>query len=141
MKKYLWLLVVLLITGGCGINGDQEENLLPSDMNFEDSPDVPALQDEFTREFIQSTEPVREGSFPFLSKSNGFTMDFPEDMVIDEKSHIVGPDNRSETLVIGYKEAINDIFISHTFNYFNAISSPDNSKEQLSQNAGYDIEF
>ncbi|MCT1576520.1 MULTISPECIES: hypothetical protein [Oceanobacillus] len=123
------------------MNNDKEENTSPSEMKAEDLADVPALQDEFTREFIQSIEPVREGFYPFFSKSKSFTMDFPEKMLIDEKSHIVGPDNRSETLVIGYREAINDIFISHTFNYFNAISSPDSSKKQLSQSADYDLEF
>ncbi|MFD1335850.1 hypothetical protein ACFQ4N_09845 [Oceanobacillus iheyensis] len=141
MKKYMWLLIVLLITGGCGINGDQEENLLPSEMSAEDLPDVPALQDAFTREFIQSSDPVREGFYPFLSKSNSITMDFPEDMVISSKAHNIGPDDRSETITFADVDETKEIFVNYNLHYYKGEPNVESSMNRISKSHDRELEF
>ncbi|WZY00409.1 hypothetical protein NSQ26_14155 [Bacillus sp. FSL W7-1360] len=40
-------------------------------------PDTPAFQDEFTREFMKSSEEVEDGYYEFESKTGGYTMLFP----------------------------------------------------------------
>ena len=144
MKKYMWLLLavfVLIIIGGCGMNNEQEKNLSPSEMNAEDLPDVPALQDEFTREFIQSTEPVREGYYPFLSKSKSFTMDFPEDTVISNRAHNIGPDDRSEIITFFDNNKNKDVFIDYIFHYYKGEPNEESSKETLEKSHGKKLDF
>lgn len=46
---------------------ENEKDIKPSEMKAEDLPDVRALQDEFTRSFIESTEEVEPGYYSFLS--------------------------------------------------------------------------
>ncbi|MFS0752094.1 hypothetical protein [Oceanobacillus sp. 1P07AA] len=142
MKKYMWLLlVVLFIIGGCGINNDQEKNVSPLEMNAEDLPDVPALQDEFTREFIQSTEPVREGFYPFLSKSKSFTMDFPEEMVVNYKFHNIGPNNRSETITFSHIDRGEEVFLNFSLDYYKGEPIEENVEDRISKSHGEDLEF
>ncbi|MDY0405171.1 hypothetical protein P5G51_006925 [Virgibacillus sp. 179-BFC.A HS] len=50
-----------------------------SEMNPKDLPDVTAFQDDFTREFMASTEEVANGYYLFKSKTVGYTMWYPED--------------------------------------------------------------
>ncbi|WP_419893653.1 hypothetical protein [Oceanobacillus kimchii] len=142
MKKILWLLLAILIMiAGCGTNDDEKENLLPSDINAEDLPDVPALQDEFTREFIQSIEPVREGFYPFVSKSKSFTMDFPQDMIVNIESHIVGPDNRSETITWGSSNRNLEVYPNYILHYYRGEPVEENSKNTISLSHGRDLNF
>ncbi|MFS0752092.1 hypothetical protein [Oceanobacillus sp. 1P07AA] len=142
MEKYIWLLlVVLFIIGGCDINDVQEKNVSPSEINAEDLPDVPALQDEFTREFIQSPEPVREGFYPFLSKSKSFTMDFPEEMVVNTESHIVAPENRSETITLGPSDRNLEVYPNFILHYYRGEPDEQNAKELMSVAHGRDLNF
>ena len=142
MKKYIRLLLtVSIIIAGCGMNNDPEENVSPSEMNTEDLPDVPALQDEFTREFIQSPEPVREGFYPFLSKSKSFTMDFPEEMEIDKKSHIVAPENRSETITWGHSDRSIEVYPSYILHYYRGEPDEQSVKEIISVSHHRDLNF
>jgi len=56
MNKALYSFVsafIILIIGGCGL---MEKDV--ADMDPKDLPDVSAFQDDFTREFMASTEPV-----------------------------------------------------------------------------------
>ncbi|BAC13248.1 hypothetical protein ACFQ4N_09835 [Oceanobacillus iheyensis] len=142
MKKYMWLLlVVLFIIGGCGMNNDPEENVSPSEMNAEDLPDVPALQDEFTRKFIQSTKPVREGFYPFLSKSKSFTMDFPEDMVISNRTHNIGPDDRSETITFADVDKTKEIFVNYSLRYFKGEPNVEYTMIRMTESHDRELEF
>ncbi len=52
-------------------------------MDPKDLPDIPAFQDEFTREFMRSTEEVSDGYYLFESKTGGYTLPFPGDGHID----------------------------------------------------------
>src|SRR5699024_4385826 len=55
-----------------------------SSMDSKDLPDVPAFQDEFTREFMSSIDEVSEGYYLFHSKTSGYTLPFPEVAHIDQ---------------------------------------------------------
>jgi hypothetical protein len=68
VKKIILLLTIVLgMTSGCGMSIDQEP-----------LPESRAFKDEFTREFIKSTEETEEGYYTFESKTKGYTMLFPE---------------------------------------------------------------
>lgn len=55
-----------------------------ADMDPKDLPDVTAFQDEFTREFMTSTDEVSDGYYLFESKTGGYTLPFPGDAHIDQ---------------------------------------------------------
>ncbi|GAE31784.1 hypothetical protein [Halalkalibacter hemicellulosilyticus] len=65
--KGIALVLVMIVTGGCMMN----------------APDVPAFEDEFTREFMTSTKAVEEGFYLFESKTGGYTIWFPENAVME----------------------------------------------------------
>src|SRR5699024_6675117 len=50
-------------------------------------PDVQAFEDEFTRDFLQSTKETEEGFYPFLSGTGKYKMDFPAGGLIDDQSY------------------------------------------------------
>src|SRR5699024_11172913 len=83
MKKSLCLFVsvlIILIIGGCGL---MEKDV--AEMDPKDLPDVRAFQDDFTREFMTSIEPVEDGYYEFESKTGGYTMKFPENATMSNK--------------------------------------------------------
>jgi len=55
-----------------------------ADMDPEDLPEVRAFQDDYTRDFMASTEPVEEGYYEFESKTDGYTMKYPENATMDK---------------------------------------------------------
>jgi len=55
-----------------------------ADMDPKDLPDVRAFQNDFTRDFMASTEPVEEGYYEFESKTGGYTMKFPENALMNK---------------------------------------------------------
>ena len=83
MKRIIAVIAILLIVlfGGCQMKKDVK----PSEMSPNDLPDERAFQDEFTREFLQSTEETRPGYYPFLSKTGKYKMDFPADGIVNKK--------------------------------------------------------
>jgi len=70
----LFILMILLIGGGCDTVGRKDISVMDS----AELPNVVAFQDEFTREFMASTEEVEEGYYLFKSKTGGYTMMYPE---------------------------------------------------------------
>src|SRR5699024_6822062 len=78
-KNYLIGFIVIILLGGCGI---MEKDI--ASMDSKDLPDVPAFQDEFTREFMSSIDEVSDGYYLFHSKTGGYTLPFPEDAHIDQ---------------------------------------------------------
>ncbi|MDL4842636.1 hypothetical protein [Aquibacillus rhizosphaerae] len=69
IKQTLPLIIILVILGGCQFSEAQ-------------LPETKAFQDEFTREFMDSTEEVKDGYYLFRSKTDRYTMLFPEDAEI-----------------------------------------------------------
>lgn len=80
------LFLMMIVLGGCQMGGEKETKK-PSDMKEEDLPDVQAFDDEFTRDFLQSTEETREGHYPFVSGTGNYKFDFPAEGVIGEKAY------------------------------------------------------
>ena len=79
--KNSWLIgvIILIFLGGCNL---MKKDI--ADMDPKDLPDVPAFQDEFTREFMASTVEVSDGYYLFESQTGGYTLPFPEDAHIDQ---------------------------------------------------------
>ncbi|WP_077305760.1 hypothetical protein [Terribacillus halophilus] len=117
-----------------------KESLSPSDMDPNDLPDVPAFQDEITRDYLESTEPVREGYYPFISGSNSFTFDFPEEMVVDETS-IVGNEANSESLIFYYDDNNAEVMDEYTIHYLSSMSDVESSKDVMNKSAGIELDF
>ncbi|MBU5266814.1 hypothetical protein [Virgibacillus proomii] len=82
---------------------ESKETRKSSEMNVEDLPDVRAFQDEFTRNFLQSTEETRSGYYPFLSGTGKYKMDFPAGGIIGEKSYALEKE-RFESYLIGVQK-------------------------------------
>ncbi|PAF34509.1 hypothetical protein CHH69_15425, partial [Terribacillus saccharophilus] len=101
-----------------------------------------AFEDEFTRSFLESTETTREGYYSFVSKSNSFKMDFPQDMIINEESHTVEPDDRGEYIYMEYNpEGSKDLYAVRTIQYTNFMTDEANSKKQISNSLDLELEF
>jgi len=81
-------MVSIILLGGCQADKD-ETSMNPSEIDKEDLPDVHAFVDEFTRDFLQSTEETEEGFYPFLSKTKRYKMDFPGGGVIDDRAYFI----------------------------------------------------
>lgn len=78
MKKYILIGIILALTstGGC-IQGNQSKNggRVPSQL----LPKTAAFQDKFTRSYMASQKEAEPGHYLLKSKTNGYTMLFPED--------------------------------------------------------------
>ncbi len=72
-----------MFLGGCQMG----KNKLPSEMNPKKLPDGRAFEDEFTRQFLQSTEEVMPGYYPFLAKNGEYEMAFPREGIIGYKNY------------------------------------------------------
>ncbi|MFJ1449049.1 lipoprotein YvcA [Bacillus halotolerans] len=90
MKKIIFICFSLLLalTGGCSMNDNEKnsknnenktEAVKPKDMDPKDLPQVPAFQDEKTREYMVSTKEEEPGYYLLESKLKGFRMLFPAD--------------------------------------------------------------
>ncbi|MEC1620603.1 lipoprotein YvcA [Bacillus mojavensis] len=90
MKKIIFICFSLLLalTGGCSMNDNEKnsknnenktESVKPKDMDPKDLPQVPAFQDEKTREYMVSTKEEEPGYYLLESKLKGFRMLFPAD--------------------------------------------------------------
>ena len=116
-----------------------KETKKPSDMNEADLPDVRAFNDEFTRDFLQSTEETKEGFYPFLSGTGKYKMDFPAEGVIGEKAYTKKKRGYEEFL-IHIKDETGSII---RINYYpgDRKESKDQSLDLLKGRLGYDGEF
>ncbi len=77
------LLCLLICLGGCQLGKDK----LPSEMDPKKLPDGRAFKDEFTRQFLQSTEEIMPGYYPFLAKNGKYEMAFPREGITDDTSY------------------------------------------------------
>ncbi|MGG1686793.1 hypothetical protein [Pseudalkalibacillus sp. NRS-1564] len=112
--KLVFLCMILFI-GGCQIGNDKPITN-PEKVSTEDLPDTRAMQDEFTRSFLKSTEEVEDGYYSFVSGINRYEMNFPKSGVIGEKGY--SKDEGFEQLSIGiesssYNIGITSEYISH----------------------------
>lgn len=119
----------------------EENSVSPSEMEPNDLPDVPAFQDEFTRDFLQSTEQTKEGYYPFRSGSDSFTMDFPEDMTVNKRSYEIGSENRSEFITMSHTDTQREAFLNQRMSYISFLSDPENSRERMRSSSDKNLEF
>ncbi|WP_166000879.1 hypothetical protein [Bacillus sp. Cs-700] len=75
----------------------------PEKVSEESLPRTRAMQDEFTRSFLQSTEEVEEGYYRFRSGTNRFEMNLSTAGKIGEKSYAV--DKGFEQVAIGIEQS------------------------------------
>ncbi|GAB3804247.1 hypothetical protein [Virgibacillus kimchii] len=141
MKKWIiFFLMSLIGFSGCQTTTGNEAQK-PADMDPEELPGARAFQDEFTREFLQSTEETRDGYYPFLSGTGRYEMDFPAGGVIGEESY-AEKDNGYEGLLLGVDEgdghesSININYYSH-----HELGNESNILDQLSNRLGMELEF
>src|SRR5699024_9847094 len=80
-------MVLIILLGGCQADKD-ETSTNPTEIDKGDLPDVHAFEDEFTRDFLQSTEETRDGYYHFVSGTGKYKMDFPSSGVIGDRSYI-----------------------------------------------------
>ncbi|MFP7478316.1 hypothetical protein [Terribacillus saccharophilus] len=120
---------------------NKNNSVSPSEMNINELPDVPALQDEFTRDFLSSMEQTKVGYYPLESGSQGFKMDFPEDMTIGKRSYDIAENNWSETMVLSYPNYDRNAFINMRINYYSSRFSVENSKDQMESSSERELDF
>lgn len=144
LRIVIALILTTLIIGGCGVsNGDGSNQSSGNDNQNEAKakPNVEAFNDQFTEEFLTSTESVREGYYPLEGKSGAFTMDFPEDMIIDDGGYNIGPNDRSEVIPFFHpdkeKELVTDVIVE----YYAFMTSEEISKKSLSDRFGEELKF
>lgn len=99
----LFIVIISFVTGGCQMANGIGKDLKPSEMSEKDLPDVRALQDEFTRNFIQSIEEKEKGYYPFLSGTKRYRLLFPMEGLIHQGYAV--KDNQSEGFLMS---VIND---------------------------------
>ncbi|WP_243292754.1 hypothetical protein [Bacillus sp. FJAT-47783] len=104
-------------------------------------PDTVAFQHEFTREFMESPEEVKDGYYRFKSKTDGYTMLYPTNAEMDDRYYEIKKD-LIEFIFYGGKKKEN---IS-----FSVKAKYENSKladiiwlnlETLSESIGYEGEY
>ena len=139
MKIYfLVCYLTLILMGGCNIVGQKEiSGIDPTKL-----PDVVAFQDDFTREFMASTEEVEEGYYLFKSKTGGYTMMYPENARINDVLYEM-PGESYE--FIQYAENVKELgyqyFARVTYNAGSRANSSEQLKKILSTYANYYGEY
>ncbi|MDG3072716.1 hypothetical protein [Bacillus halotolerans] len=127
MKKIIFICFSLLLalTGGCSMNDNdtnttndnKTEAVKPKDMDPKDLPQVPAFQDEKTREYMVSTKEEEPGYYLLESKLKGFRMLFPEDAeYLSRRSSLTGK-NKESIGFNSYDKDTNVMFDGHVTYY------------------------
>ncbi|MGM9949956.1 MAG: hypothetical protein ACI33P_07500 [Lysinibacillus sp.] len=83
MLRKLYMLIFLsgaLLIGGCGKKEADNQETVQEEQQSSTSL---ALQDDFTKEFIPSTEEAEEGYYTFESGVGGYTTLYPVNAVMD----------------------------------------------------------
>lgn len=111
------------------------------EMNEEALPDVPALKDEFTRKFIQSTEEVEDSYYPFLSGTGKYEMLFPAEGLIDNRGYSVRGKSYEAFLMTVINE--NDTASQITVDYYGTETAEGSSTSlnHLEGRVGQELDF
>lgn len=98
-------------------NDNKTEAVKPKDMDPKDLPQVPAFQDEKTREYMVSTKEEEPGYYLLESKLKGFRMLFPEDgKYLSRRSSLTGK-NKESIGFNSYDKDTNVMFDGHVTYY------------------------
>ncbi|MGP1909419.1 hypothetical protein ACTSEZ_14740 [Metabacillus sp. JX24] len=125
--RYFYIILFILFAAGCS-----EEKV----------PDTEAFKDEFTREFIKEGGGTEDGYYTFKSKTNGYTMLFPEHAIVSE-SDFESHEDKYETLSLGekMKNQNTSYYIKLTYEKAPNINDIDVHQEQLTITSGYKGDF
>ncbi|MTH55071.1 hypothetical protein GKZ89_16830 [Bacillus mangrovi] len=138
----LGIIIHLFIIGGCGMGeNNPEKKAVQGEGNSNETPKAAALQDEFTKGYLISSEETDKGYFTFKSKIDGYTMLFPSGALISEDFGNEKRDDAFEAIMYGYK--LNGASISTRITYQNKPSTQDIEEKQrlLSVAVGYEGTF
>lgn len=138
-RIHILLIVSIVLLGGCGMSAEEEVQK-PSEMNPEDLPDERAFQDEFTRDFLQSTEESRPGYYPFLSGTGKYEMDFPAGGVIGEKGYSAR-DAGLESYLIGVEYEDGGQLINVSYNSIRDKENEEFHLKSIEQNLDENLNF
>ncbi|MGQ5177682.1 lipoprotein YvcA [Bacillus halotolerans] len=152
MKKIIFICFSLLIalTGGCGMNDNDKnttndnktEAVKPKDMDPKDLPQVPAFQDEKTREYMVSTKEEEPGYYLLESKLKGFRMLFPEDAKYS--SYLSNRDEHEEMIAFDSYDKTKNKMLNAQIEYYQRtsfINNPETMLEQVRSENGYNGSF
>ncbi|WP_420976186.1 lipoprotein YvcA [Bacillus vallismortis] len=130
--------ILLALTTGCSTNDNKTEAVKPKDL-----PQVPAFQDEKTREYMMSTKEVAPGYYMLESELKGFRMLFPADgEYLPDYSTSNG--KNSESIGFQSDNEKSNILLDAQISYYNKstfINSPETMLHQISNENGYDGDF
>ena len=131
---------IILFIGGCWLMSEKDI----SEMDPKDLPNVTAFQDDFTREFMTSTEEVDDGYYLFESKTGGYTMWYPEDAVMN-KGYFERTKDTYERVSFG-REANKDksnipYYVVATYDHFHKGKESERLLNLLSKYVNYDGEY
>jgi hypothetical protein len=120
---------------------ESKETRKPSEMNVEDLPDVRAFQDEFTRNFLQSTEEIRPDYYPFLSGTGKYKMDFPAGGIIGEKSYARKEKDYEEYSVHIQSDIVGEAMITMFYFSYDTTDELESNLDSFSTRIGKNINF
>lgn len=124
------LIIMIVILSGCTTRVEDREIQL--------SPKTSAFKDDFTREFMVSTEEVQEGYYEFKSKTEGYTMLFPVNAKVGTLGFGLNQDV-FETYSFGEQVKEKNLAYYYRITYQNSLIAKDIefNLESLSEYAGY----
>ncbi|MCY8533719.1 lipoprotein YvcA [Bacillus vallismortis] len=152
MKRIILICISLLLvlTSGCGMNDNNKnttndsktEAIKPKDMDPKDLPQVPAFQDEKTREYMVSTKEEEPGYYVLESKLKGFRMLFPADG--EYSSYLSSRDENEEIIAFDSYEKTKNKMLNAQIEYYQRtsfINNPETMLEQVRSENGYNGSF
>ncbi|MEC1651813.1 lipoprotein YvcA [Bacillus vallismortis] len=152
MKKTILIIfgLLLCLTSGCGMNDNDKnsrnnnktEAVKPKDMDPKDLPQVPAFQDEKTREYMVSTKEEEPGYYVLESKLKGFRMLFPENG--EYSSYLSSRDENEEIIAFDSYEKTKNKMLNAQIEYYQRtsfINNPETMLEQVRSENGYNGSF
>ncbi|MBA4538831.1 hypothetical protein H1Z61_17305 [Bacillus aquiflavi] len=119
----------------------KEQSLLPKDMDPKDLPKGRAFEDEFTRSFLQSTEEMMPGYYPFLSQNGKYTMAFPREGLTGDRIYLSGENHESLNIAVWEEDA--DIVADIQVKYYGFLNPgyENNNKISLQSMMGTELNF
>ncbi|MCG1020358.1 hypothetical protein [Sutcliffiella horikoshii] len=141
MKKsmLLGLIFSVLLIGGCGMSLDRAENQRADDNN---TLEKDANNDEFTKDFLKSSEEVEEGFYLFESMTKGFTLLFPKDAYVEKGTYEKNGNGFESVAFLEESEETNtSLYYSFTYENSSRSSDIELNLHLLSNNANYEGGF
>lgn len=107
-------LILLVITGGCQ-SGEDRKSVETAQKAQEESD---AIRDEFTSSFIDPDTKPQKGFYLFKSKTDGFTMNFPENATLNQVFYEIDG-NHFENMLFGANDKNENTTFSMILTYEN----------------------